>query len=199
LLGLASIIIGGLALGGIHNYGVTEALKIPQIPIGLIVAGVIVLFLAVVGKIGTFRESKPFLGLFFAILLLITIAELGMGIATYTLADEESLSKEVVRVWPKLSNKVHETVQDNFLCCGLYGSKDTATECRPQGLGTGCLVPFSKWLTNKLQVLDIIAIISAVIQVMILIFTVLLFKAARTHHSSDTVPLLSSQRVIIIK
>jgi len=85
------------------------------------------------------------------------------------------------------------------MCCGLSGKNDTSVPCKPQQLGLGCQQPFSKWLTDKLQVMGIIAIVSAVVQVMILIFTILLFKAARRGDDSDTVPLLSSTRVVIIR
>jgi hypothetical protein len=196
ILGLASIVVGGLALGGIHDYGVTDALKVPEIPIGLIVAGVIVLLLSVLGKVGTFKESQIFLFIFFGILLLITITELGLGIAAYTLADEPTMTKEVEKYWPKFSNTVHGLIQNNFECCGLHGVPDTHTACPPKGLNQGCLIPFSKWLTAKIETLDIIAVVSAVVQVMILTFSILLAKAVSKRKGSDTVPLLSSKRLI---
>lgn len=196
VLGVGSIVVGGLALGGVHDYGVTAALKVPEIPVGLIVAGSIVLLLSILGFLGTLREVPVLLYIFFVVLLLITVIELGLGIAAYTLADQPTMAHEIQKYWPKFYDRVHKLIQDNFHCCGLHGVPDTTAPCPAGGLTHGCLLPFSTWLTKKIETLDIIAIISAVIQVMILTFTMLLAKAATKRRGSDTVPLLSSTRVI---
>ena len=188
--------IGSLALGGVHDYGVTAAVQVPQIAIGLSVAGVVVILLAILGMIGTFRELKVLLGIFFALLLLITIVELGMGMAAYTVVDVDSISTETAKTWPKMSTSVHNLVQEKFVCCGLYGTPDTTSVCPPLGISHGCLAPFSTWLASKVETINIVAIVSAVVQVLILIFTFLLFQAARSGHNEESVPLLAPYRLI---
>lgn len=191
--------IGSLALGGIHGYGITSAVEVPQISIGLIVAGVIVLLLAFLGLVGTLKELKVLLGIFFAILLLLTVAELALGMAAYTVMDLRFVSDEVTKIWPKASSTVHSLVQKNFVCCGLYGVPDTSSPCPPLGVAHGCLVPLSSWLNSKMDTINVVAIISAIIQVVILIFTFLLYKATKSRQHEESVPLLAHTRIIYVQ
>lgn len=196
-LGLAGIIIGGLGIGGIHDYGVTQAVRVPEIAIALIVAGSVLVFLSVAGMFGTIKNWRPLLIGFVVILLLITIAELGIGITAYTLADEQSVSQQLYKIWPKFTENVQNLIQINFVCCGRDGDPvDSKAPCSHTGIGHACIPPFSVWVTSRIEVLDIIAIVSAVVQIVIIIFAILLVKAISKRKDLDTVPLLSSHRVI---
>lgn len=190
--------MGGLSLGGIKSYGVTEAIRIPELAIGVIVAGVILMLLSIVGMIGTVKELKSLLVIFVILLLLISIVELGLGITAYTLADKATIQTQIAKVWPKFSNAVHKLVQNNFVCCGLHGVPDTKEACPTLGVGHPCLIPFSSWVSSKIEILDIIAVISAIVQIVIVVFAILLVRAASLRREIDTVPLLSSNRIVIV-
>lgn len=183
-------------MGGIHDYGLTQAFKVPEIAIGLIVAGSILMLLSFGGLIGVIKDMKILLVLFIVVLMLITLAELGLGITAYTLADEKSVAIQLDKVWPKFSDSVHRLVQDNFMCCGRNGTQDTKAVCPVGGIGHGCIPSFAHWVSTRIDILDIVSIVSAVVQIVVIIFAILLVMAISQRRESDTVPLLSSHRII---
>lgn len=183
-------------MGGIHNYGITQAVQVPQIAIGLIVAGCVLVFLSVAGMFGAIKDLKALLVIFVIFLLLITLTELGLGITAYTLADEHTMETQLYKTWPKFSPTVHRLVQANFVCCGRNGTQDTSEPCAFHAIGHACFPAFSNWVASRIEIIDIIAIVSAVVQIVVIIFAILLAKAISQNKDSDTVPLLASHRII---
>jgi ABC-type transport system involved in multi-copper enzyme maturation permease subunit len=115
--GILLLILGGVAatlgIGG-------SIINLPQVAIGIVVIGILVIILSVLGCCGARTERRSLLVIYFILLLMIFIVQLSLGIASLVYAG--SVSDGVTAGWNQVSNDTRTQIEGTFGCCGLNGT-----------------------------------------------------------------------------
>lgn len=134
LSGLAIIIVGGILLSQVSDFGnilsdISSGLTAPQIT--LIVVGVIIFVVATLGCCGAIRESRCMLISFAVLLLTIFVIELAIGIYAVTNFDnlKTDIEKGLGKNFDKYSSdsdvrEAYDALQKTVECCGIQGMGD---------------------------------------------------------------------------
>jgi len=94
-----------------------------EIPVGIIVLGVFIMFLSFIGCFGAWRESRLFLGCYFFFLLMLTILLFAVGLAVYSKREEAAYYMS--EGWKSAPNDVRVSFQNQLQCCGLEVFNDS--------------------------------------------------------------------------
>jgi len=94
-----------------------------EIPMGIVVLGVFIMFLSFIGCFGAWKESRLFLGCYFFFLLLLTILLFAVGLGVYSKREEAAYYMS--QGWKSSPNDVRVSFQNSLLCCGLEAFNDT--------------------------------------------------------------------------
>lgn len=133
--GALLITIGALSFNGFKTYENFVELKAYQAPpIGMMVVGGIILFIAFMGCCGTVRESKCMMMTYATLLTILLIAEVAIAVGIYMYKDdfkdllkdgfnksmgEYGTQQQITESW--------DTMQGNLKCCGIDSYKDWKT------------------------------------------------------------------------
>jgi hypothetical protein len=123
-------LIFGCVLMGVGSYALNNqvgAIAGQTVPMGLIVLGVFIMLLAILGALSAWRESRAFLGLYFAFLLLFTIILFAVGIAVYVKKNDADWI--ITEAWNDGGKDVQLSLQNALDCCGLKTVNDTGYGC----------------------------------------------------------------------
>lgn len=172
IFGCVLVGVGSVALNS--RVGVMSGLTLPT---GIIVLGVFIMLLSFLGCFGAWRENRVFLGVYFALLALLTLLLLIVGIAVYV--ERNNASKYMIEGWRSSNNDVKVIVQLEFQCCGLmsYNDVEKGDPC-PDNLPSkeGCLDSLKGSFRNNFTQLGAVGISFAVLMIVFLIFAGLLMK-----------------------
>ena len=110
-----------------HDSSVSRCLSLSQIgalsgntlPIGIVVLGVFILFLALLGGVSAYRESRMFLLVYFVFLLLLTLILFFVGIAVYV--ERNNAATYIDQGWETAPPDLRQSLQQIFQCCGCCG------------------------------------------------------------------------------
>jgi len=119
-------LIFACVLMGVGSYALNHSvgpLAGTEIPMGIVVLGIFIMFLSWMGCFGAWRESRFFLGLYFLFLLLLTILLFAVGLAVYSY--KEQAGAYMQQGWISAPNSVRVTFQNQLQCCGLIQFNDT--------------------------------------------------------------------------
>ena len=86
------------------------------LPIGIVVLGVFILFLALLGGVSAYRESRVFLLVYFVFLLLLTLILFFVGIAVYV--ERNNATTYIQQGWQTAPPDLKQSLQQIFQCCG---------------------------------------------------------------------------------
>lgn len=120
-------LIFGVVLMSVGSYALNNQLGVisgSTLPAGLVVIGVFIMLLALLGGVAAWRESRGFLGLYFVILLILTIILFSVGIAVLALKGNASSFITSGYHSAYSSPDIIETTQNAFTCCGLVTWND---------------------------------------------------------------------------
>jgi len=162
----------------------------------LAAVGALLLLTGFLGCCGAWTESVCLLTLFFSIILILFIAELGCGIAILVKKDEvkKALFDEIKTLIEKYSSQKQEVkdaidiMQKEVECCGCYGFQDylpsgppasCTSSTKPTQLATGCCDKIWNDLESKAAIAGGVAIGILVIELLAMIFTCILCQAFR--------------------
>jgi len=127
LFALLLIVLGGVAVKALKQYSYIAKVSVPA---GLIVLGVILLFIIFLGVYGSFKKSTKFLGAYFILLFLLIICEFGVGGGSY--AYRSKIPDELEQSWTHLTDQDRSGLQYDFWCCGWSSSTDfPGSNCPP--------------------------------------------------------------------
>jgi len=119
LFALLLIVLGGVAVKALKQYSYIAKVSVPA---GLIVLGIILLFIIFLGVYGSFKKSTKFLGAYFILLFLLIICEFGVGGGSY--AYRSKIPTELDASWDTLSDQDRSGLQWSFWCCGWSNTND---------------------------------------------------------------------------
>jgi len=119
LFALLLIVLGGVAVKALKQYSYIAKVSVPA---GLIVLGIILLFIIFLGVYGSFKKSTKFLGAYFILLFLLIICEFGVGGGSY--AYRSKIPDELETSWTTLSDQDRSGLQWSFWCCGWSSPTD---------------------------------------------------------------------------
>eukprot|EP01098_Paradermamoeba_levis_P006919 TRINITY_DN2870_c0_g1_i1.p1 TRINITY_DN2870_c0_g1~~TRINITY_DN2870_c0_g1_i1.p1 ORF type:complete len:275 (+),score=57.85 TRINITY_DN2870_c0_g1_i1:33-827(+) len=170
---LVILLVGGALLGfGIYahikgaNVKSLEISASSDIAIGFMALGGVIMSLSFLGCCGSCSESRCILGIFFALLLLLLLGEIGAGVASYILRGK--IDDQLTDAWKTASNTTKKDIQNDFECCGW----DSVSEAvRPCTYSQTCHDQVESFLKKNLLYFGIAAIIAAVIQFIALFFS----------------------------
>jgi len=88
-----------------------------EIPVGIVVLGVFIMFLSFIGCFGAWKESRIFLGCYFFFLMVLTILLFAVGLGVYSKREEAAYYMS--EGWKTSPNDVRVSFQNALGCCGL--------------------------------------------------------------------------------
>jgi len=161
-----------------------------EIPVGIIVLGVFIMFLSFIGCFGAWKESRLFLGCYFFFLLLLTILLFAVGLGVYSKREEAAYYMS--QGWMAAPNDVRVSFQNALGCCGLefYITNYTymGYPCPPlsmsvlnisTNLAVPCLSQLTDLFTSSMTTLGGTGVAFAVIMFLGMIFVCVLMKGIR--------------------
>jgi len=120
---------------------------------GIIFCGVILLFIAIVGLYGAFKQHQ--IALFAYMVVLFSIFVIQFSVACASLAASTPDEMEILeRAWKKSDQAVHDDVQNNLDCCGWESSKNVTSckaPCSDGGSETGNCMSCKDRLEDKVD------------------------------------------------
>jgi len=119
LFAILLIVLGGVAVKELGQYSVFTKITIPA---GLIVLGIILLFIIVLGVMGSFKKSTKLLAAYFVLLFLFIICEFGVGGGSYTLRGTMPATLE--KSWASFDDIDRSNQQAYWQCCGWANPYD---------------------------------------------------------------------------
>ncbi|XP_053624383.1 CD63 antigen [Plodia interpunctella] len=183
-------------------------------PIVLIIVGVIVFIVAFFGCCGAVKENHCMIVTFSVFLLIIFVAELGVGIAGYVkqkdlAANLERRLNDTIADYPNNPNvkETFDIIQTDLQCCGVRGPEDwhnatlpnsccSALDIKPNGAvseciingpavhKTGCLEAIRDNMQTIAAVLGGVGLGIAIVQLLGVIFACCLARSIRSQYET---------------
>jgi len=119
-------LIFSCVLMGVGSYALNHSvgpLAGTEIPAGIIVLGVFIMFLSFSGCFGAWKESRFFLGCYFFFLFLLTVLLFAVGLAVYSKREEAGYYMREGFI--NSPNDVRVSFQNQFQCCGIEMFNDS--------------------------------------------------------------------------
>jgi len=134
------------------------------------------------GCCGAACENRVLLGLFFTIVLVLFLLELGAGIAALVMKDQ--FKDDITKAIQELKGKGADAllpIQDNFNCCGTDGTDGYGAGCPTgQTAKPGCIDAVWAKIKSNMTAAGAIAIVVLVIELLAMIFACVLCSAMRS-------------------
>jgi len=148
-IGLAAVVMASLVISKDTVYGDLLASGVFSLPIGVLIAGILILLLGFLGCCGALKENSCMLQTYAGIVLLLFIAEvvLGVLILVYTDKAEGIITDAMKDSFNKYGGedaaltKSLDATQHELKCCGVESYKDWSEFTFGNGTGnvaTGC-------------------------------------------------------------
>jgi len=168
-----------LALGiYAFNFGqvLSNIAAVPPVAIGLMVAGIVVVLISFMGCFGAGRESKPLLGVYLGLLLIIIASVIAVGVLAYGFTGE--LDTVLQQGWKSAPDSSKQWIYQNFDCCG-YIVPDNSTVCQNafnsnNSTVTPCKEKLLDFYLGKMKVIEIAGICFGAVLILGLVFTICL-------------------------
>ena len=174
------------------------------LPIGIVVLGVFILFLALLGGVSAYRESRIFLLVYFVFLLLLTLILFFVGIAVYV--ERNDASTYISQGWSTAPPDLKQSLQQIFQCCGCCDAgyqPQNATATQPacdastSPTMTGCLPVFVSYFQSYYVTAGGCGIAFAVIMFMGMLLVCFLMKGIKDKRAEqDLAKLRASNNVV---
>jgi len=157
-----------------------------EIPMGIVVLGVFIMFLSFIGCFGAWKESRLFLGCYFFFLLLLTILLFAVGLAVYS--KKEEAAYYMSDGWMVSPNDVRVSFENTLSCCGLYTFNDTwAGQPCPTNLKlnvttnqpVACLGELTSLFASSMQTVGGTGVAFAVLMFLGMVFVCVLMRGIR--------------------
>jgi len=142
-------------------------------PIGIIVIGCFTFALTLFGCCGAIRESRFLLGLYFILSFIIVAAQLGVVVYIYEF-DTGSLDKALSIGWDKADNSLKIWAENYFNCCGFNNDTDYPLIPCQNNATQDCSDAIKEYIDEHLDVVQIVVITIASIQLVGLLFSLCL-------------------------
>jgi len=140
--------------------------------------GGLVFFVGFLGCCGAAAENRCLLGIYFIVVLLFTLMELGLTIVILT--QRGPMKREITNVITKAYSddaKSLEAIEKEFSCCGVKG-----TEIKCIGKEQpGCVDAMWQLVDTGLIWLGVVSILAVFVQIFTLVFTCILCTAISKH------------------
>eukprot|EP01092_Planopodium_desertum_P000298 TRINITY_DN103_c0_g1_i3.p2 TRINITY_DN103_c0_g1~~TRINITY_DN103_c0_g1_i3.p2 ORF type:complete len:236 (-),score=50.48 TRINITY_DN103_c0_g1_i3:1113-1820(-) len=173
------LLLGAVAIG-LASYALIQKPSISQltpfsIPIGLIVLGVFTVLLSCFGCCGAWKESRGLLGLYFVILLILVIAQVGVGVGAVMYGNK--LNVILADAWTAADSDptVKQDIQTEFNCCGWTDPSDHPYIPCPDNASVGCIEAITGAIKDKLKIVEIVGITIGSIEILGLLLSCCLF------------------------
>eukprot|EP01092_Planopodium_desertum_P000300 TRINITY_DN103_c0_g1_i5.p2 TRINITY_DN103_c0_g1~~TRINITY_DN103_c0_g1_i5.p2 ORF type:complete len:237 (-),score=44.84 TRINITY_DN103_c0_g1_i5:1113-1823(-) len=172
---LGAVAIGLASYSLIHNDHKSVSQLIPfTIPVGLIVLGVFTVLLSCFGCCGAWKESRGLLGLYFVILLILVIAQVGVGVGAVVYGNK--LNDVLANAWAsEEADNVRPEIQTEFNCCGWTDPSDHPSIPCPDNASVGCIEAITGAIKDKLKIVEIVGITIGSIEILGLLLSCCLF------------------------
>lgn len=209
----AFLLVGGalLALGILYtiNYSqYTDAIPVDyqvvqHIPTVSIAVGSIIFFIAFLGCFGTLRSSTCMLITYAAILIVIFLAQVGLGVfALWKVKDSDDMQMQIEKHLGTLFGKYNDNnetaqvvnlIQQQFECCGVTGPSwwkkaDLAIprSCYADNVTTttyttGCSNALFSYFFDSIRLIGIVALTISLIEVLSAVLALCLVNCIRTN------------------
>jgi len=182
LMGVGSVALNG-SVGGLSG---------TEIPAGVIVLGVFIMFLSFIGCFGAWKESRLFLGCYFFFLMVLTILLFAVGLAVYS--KREEAGAYMYDGWVLAPQDVRISFQNQLGCCGLVTFNDTLAglPCpialqlnSSTGNYAACLPLMTSLFRDSMQQLGGVAVAFAVLMFLGMIFVCVLMRGIRQKSAKE--------------
>jgi len=185
----ACVLMGVGSVAYNHSVG---PLSGTEIPVGIVVLGVFIMFLAFIGCFGAWRESRLFLGCYFFFLMLLTILLFAVGLGVYSKREEAGYYMMIG--WMNSPNDVRVSFQNQLMCCGLdiFNDSWSGRPC-PDKLkfndssqtGAACLPELTSLFRDSMQNVGGTGVAFAVLMFLGMIFVCVLMRGIRQKSLKD--------------
>lgn len=148
----------------------------------LAVIGGFLMLVGFLGCCGAACENRLLLGLFFIIVLVLTVAQLGAVIAAFVKKGDmyNYIEKNLQKIWADTSqgeeHKALRPIEDSFKCCGVK-TGDTDQYCDDKKYTGGCMDAIWGEIKKNMVVVGAIGIVVIVIEVLAMLFSCILCGA----------------------
>jgi len=119
LFAILLVVLGAVAVRALQSY--SELTKV-SIPAGLIVLGLLLLFIIFLGLYGSFKKNTKFLAAYFVLLFIFIICEFGVGGGSYALRSQ--VPQRLENSWALIPDQDRNNFQNSFGCCGWSSVTD---------------------------------------------------------------------------
>jgi hypothetical protein len=150
----------------------------------LVGVGAFLFFIGFLGCCGAWCENKLLLGLFFVVVLIITVVELAAAI--YAIVQRNKIKAEIEKGLNEAKKKAGagdrdtwKKIQDEFKCCGVDGTPvkpEWKADCGTYE-GTGCVDAIWDWIKTHAAIAGGIAIAVIVIEILAMVFACVMCSA----------------------
>jgi len=120
LFAILLVVLGAVAVRALGSY--SELTKV-SIPAGLIVLGLLLLFIIFLGLYGSFKKNTKFLAAYFVLLFIFIICEFGVGGGAYALRSQ--VPARLSASWAYIPDQDRNNFQNSFGCCGWSSTTDS--------------------------------------------------------------------------
>ncbi|KAM5256356.1 leukocyte surface antigen CD53 isoform 2-T2 [Ctenodactylus gundi] len=163
----------------VHDYFGVLFHTLPFLTLGnvLVIVGSIVMVVAFLGCMGSIKENKCLLISFFALLLIILLAEVILAILLFVYEQKldeyvnEGLTDSIQRYHSDNSTKMAwDSIQPFLHCCGINNTSDWTrgrpASCPNDSQVQGCYIKAKQWFHSNFLHIGIVTICICVIQVL---------------------------------
>lgn len=145
------------------------------------------------GCCGAARQSRPLLAMYFVVLLLLMLAQLGIGIAAFAFGPK--VEGWVEQGWERADPDARTWVETNLKCCGFKEPSENPSCVASSGATKACFQVLVDFVDTRLQAVEITAIVLACLQVLALISSCCLFSNIPTADDERRALLAESKRI----
>jgi len=150
VMGIVIITVGAIVAsksGANYNLLSEGSTKFTEVPVAVIIVGVIVTLVSFFGCFGAARNSRAFLLTFAIIVSIIFVLEFGLGIAAYVFHGKlgDALKDGMMNTFKNYKNdtvpeykKDWDNIQDDLSCCGVNGPADYLKELQMISIPGSC-------------------------------------------------------------
>jgi len=125
------VVIGAclIGIGANLQKSDTQALVRNQIAVSVIVVGCFVLFIGLLGFLGTMMDHKGVIAAYEIVLLIMFVVQ--VFVASFVLSDSNNATNLVTSGWNSANPATRANIQNDFNCCGIFPNVSVVLPCPP--------------------------------------------------------------------